>query len=275
VIQNNNILNNYKKKFNENGFVILKNALNKKTLTNFSKSLAYLINASSVKGIRINNIRKKNTEHLKQEILRNLLHLEKKNHSFIAKIYDTIRDLNIMDKVFNNQKINKLIYSLLSIEDDVPIYVKQKACRIDMPKNNDFSLDWHQESPYTIKNTDLIQIWAPALENINSENGAIKILPGSHKEGHLKTEDYFPKIGHAQYVPKKNILKKYNEKSIELKIGDVMLFSKFLIHRSGENNSFKPRLTFIAHYHNPIKKDFFKNFIYKGDKPLKKNSYKR
>ena len=180
-----------------------------------------------------------------------------------------------MDKVFNNQKIIKLICSLLSIADDVPIYVKQKACRIDMPKNNDFSLDWHQESPYSIKNTDLVQIWAPAIENINSENGAIKILPGSHKEGHLKTVDFFPKIGHAQYVPKKNILKKYNEKSIELKIGDVMLFSKFLIHRSGENNSLKPRLTFIAHYHNPIKKDFLKNFIYKGDKPLKKNSYKK
>ena len=74
---------------------------------------------------------------------------------------------------------------------------------------------------------------------------------------------------------KKKIIKQFKEKNIELKIGDVLLFSKFLVHRSGENSSSNPRLTFIGHYHNPIKKDFLKNFIYKGDKPLKKNSYKK
>ena len=51
MIKSNNILNNHKKEFKENGFVILKNVINKKTITNFSKSLAYLINASSVKGV--------------------------------------------------------------------------------------------------------------------------------------------------------------------------------------------------------------------------------
>ena len=74
MIKSNNILNNHKKEFKENGFVILKNVINKKTITNFSKSLAYLINASSVKGVKINNIGKKNPEILKEEILRNLLH---------------------------------------------------------------------------------------------------------------------------------------------------------------------------------------------------------
>ena len=43
--------------------------------------------------------------------------------------------------------------------------------------------------------------------------------------------------------------------------GDVLLFSKFLIHKSGDNRSLEPRLTFIAHYHNPLKKDFLKDLI--------------
>ena len=274
-MQTNNTLEKYKLNFKKNGYVIIKNALNNKIINQFSKSVAHLINASDVKGIKISNIKNKKIEILKKEIFKNLLKLENKNHVYIANIYDAIRDLNIMDKIFNNSKITRAISTLLSISNDIPIYIKQKACRIDMPKNKNFSLDWHQESPYTIKDSDLIQIWAPALETIKLKNGAIKILPGSHKEGYLKTADSFPKVGHAQYVPEKKVVKKYNVKNVELNIGDVLLFSKFLIHKSGDNNSLQPRLTFIAHYHNPLKKDFLKNFVYKGDKPLKRNTYKK
>ena len=49
----------------------------------------------------------------------------------------------------------------------------------------------------------------------------------------------------------------------------MLLFSKFLIHKSGDNNSSSPSLTFIGHYHDPSNKKFFKNFFYKGEKPLK------
>ena len=272
-MQTNNTLKKYKLDFKKNGYVIVKNAFNNKIINQFSKSLAYLINACDVKEVNIKNIKNKKITLLKKEILKNLLKLENKDHSYIANIYNALRDLNITDKIFNNSKITKIIYELLSTSQDVPIYIKQKACRIDMPRNNNFSLDWHQESPYTIKDTDLIQIWAPAIETIRVINGAIKILPGSHKEGHVKTKDSFPKVGHAQYVPENKVIKRYKVKNIELNIGDVLLFSKFLIHKSGDNYSTYPRLTFIAHYHNPLKKDFLKNFVYKGDKALKKNTY--
>ena len=264
-----------KSDFKKNGYIILRNVYSKNIIIDFSKSIAHLINACNVKNIKIKNINNKKFQSLKKEILKNLLKLEAKDHQYIANIYNTIRDLNISEKIFNNAKINKIIFNFLSIPNDVPIYIKQKACRIDMPNNKDFLLDWHQESPYTIKNSDLVQIWAPAIQNISVKSGAIKILPGSHKEGHLKTKDSFPKIGHAQYTPENKIIKKYVEKDVELNVGDVLLFSKFLIHKSGNNKSPEPRLTFIAHYHNPLKKDFLKNFFYKDGKPLKKNTYSK
>ena len=80
---------------------------------------------------------------------------------------------------------------------------------------------------YTIKDSNLIQIWAPAIENIKIENGAIKILPGSHQNGHLKTNDFFPKIGHAQYVPDEKVIKKYKEKNMELKFEMCFYFQNF------------------------------------------------
>ena len=270
---NKKTLHSYNIEFKEKGYIVLKNIFDKKIIKEFCKSLAYLINASNVRGIKIKNIKLKKFEILKKEVLLNLLKLEKKDHNHIKIIYDTLRDLNITDKIFNNYKITKVIYNLLGLSEDIPIYVKQKACRIDMPKNTDFSLDWHQESPYTIKDSSLIQIWAPAIMAIKKQNGAIKVLPKSHKEGHLKTKDLFPEIGHAQYIPSKKVIKKYKTKDIEMEVGDVLLFSKFLIHKSGNNISRFPRLTLIAHYHDPIKKSFIKNFFYKGDKSIKRNTY--
>ena len=266
-------LSNYKLDFKKQGFVILKNVINKKNIEDFCRSLAYLINACNVKNVNIENIQKKSSHSLKKEILSNLLILEKKDHKYISIIYDTIRDLSVIEKIYNNEKIISVVHKLLGINTDAPIYIKQKACRIDMPKNTDFSLEWHQESPYTIKDSNLIQIWAPAVDNIKKINGAIKILPGSHQKGHLKTNDFFPKVGHAQYVPDEKVIKKFKVMNVEMNLGDVLLFSKFLIHKSGNNNSELPRLTFIGHYHDPANKKFFENFFYKGDKAIKKNSY--
>ena len=142
---NKKTLHSYNIEFKDKGYIVLKNIFDKKIIKEFCKSLAYLINASNVRGIKIKNIKLKKFDILKKEVLLNLLKLEKKDHNHIKIIYDTLRDLNITDKIFNNYKITKVIYNLLGLSEDIPIYVKQKACRIDMPKNTDFSLDWHQE----------------------------------------------------------------------------------------------------------------------------------
>ena len=63
----NKKLNNYKIDFKKQGFVILKNVINKKNIEDFCKSLAYLINACNVKNVNIDNIQKKSSFSLKKE----------------------------------------------------------------------------------------------------------------------------------------------------------------------------------------------------------------
>ena len=163
------IIKNLKIDFKKNGYVIVRNVIKKKDIHHFCRSLAYLINACDVKNISIKNISSKSFQKLRDEILSNLLLLEKKDHKYISTIYDTVRNISVVDQIYNNSNILSTVNHLLNINNDVPVYIKQKACRIDMPKNNDFSLEWHQESPYTIKDSNLIQIWAPAIENIRSK----------------------------------------------------------------------------------------------------------
>ena len=73
--------------------------------------------------------------------------------------------------------------------------------------------------------------WIPLID-INKELGALEVLPGSHLEGLLPTEEdeWFrhvsaDSIDEGQFVP------------LEVGAGDLVVFSAFLVHRSGNNRS--------------------------------------
>ena len=80
-----------------------------------------------------------------------------------------------------------------------------------------------------------IVIWLP-LVDINKDLGALEIIPGSHLQG-LRTDHIDNGFGMVSLST--------NEiaqlKSIEVNVGDVLLFSSFLIHQSGNNITDNPR----------------------------------
>jgi len=265
-----NIISNYIK----NGYVEIKNVFTKADAHSFAVTLLYLIKAQNCKKLSVpRNLESKSLSYLKSKINECLIILENTNHKYIRKVYDSIRNTPIIDNLTLKPKIISIIKKLMNLSNNSPLYITQKACRIDIPNNNIFSLDWHQEAKYTIKETELVQLWAPILEDVKRINGALKILPRSHKTGVLETNDNIPKIGHAQYVPKKKYLSKFSEFTVEMDYGNVLLFPKTLVHKSGENLSDVPRLSLIAHYHNPLAKNFFKYFS-NDTEPTAKNSYK-
>ncbi len=266
----NNLITNYKR----DGYIELKNVFTKEDAHNFAVSIIHLINAQKCKGFSIpKNVERKSLSFLKSKINEGLVLLENKDHIFIKKVYDSIRNAPIIDNLTLKPKLIKTIKTLMNLNNTSPLYVTQKACRIDIPNNETFSLDWHQEAPYTIKETELVQLWAPILDDVKKINGALKVLHKSHSAGVVETDDRIPSVGHAQYVPKQKYISKFSEITVEMDYGNVLLFPKTLIHKSGENISDSPRLTLIAHYHNPLAKNFFKNFS-NDVEPQAKNSYK-
>tara|TARA_B110000027_G_C16112215_1_gene298299 strand:+ start:460 stop:1275 length:816 start_codon:yes stop_codon:yes gene_type:complete len=261
-------------KFLEKGYIVLNDLYKTETSLELSVNLIKIINSFNLKKIQIKNYENYSKKKLVNIVLKSLHNLELMDHKYIKVIYDTLRDTDLVIRMMNHDTILKTISLLMGYEEKIPLYVRQIACRIDMPKNETFSLDWHQEAHYTMKGSQLIQVWAPALNDIGAKNGSIKILEGSHKEGVAETEDYIPKVGHAQYVPKKSILEKYKEVQLEINYGQAVLFSNTLIHKSGTNISDEPRLTLLGHYYNPLKEEFLNNMEKKSTEPPQKNSYR-
>ena len=260
--------------FQNKGYLILDEVFEKDLSLEFCINLINIMNSFKLEKINIQNYQYLDLKQLSEITLKCLHTLELVDHKYIKIIYDTIRDTDLLYRMTNSKKILNSIYQLMGHNNKIPLYVKQVACRIDMPNDNTFSLDWHQEAHYSIKGSQFIQLWAPIINNVVKENGSIKILESSNLEGVTETIDYVPKVGHAQYKPKQEIIDKYNEIQVELKLGQVLLFSNTLIHKSGVNSSEYPRLTLLAHYHNPLNQKFLETIGQKEIAPASKNTYK-
>ena len=197
-----NIISNYIK----NGYVEIKNVFTKADAHSFAVTLLYLIKAQNCKKLSVpRNLESKSLSYLKSKINECLIILENTNHKYIRKVYDSIRNTPIIDNLTLKPKIISIIKKLMNLSNNSPLYITQKACRIDIPNNNTFSLDWHQEAQYTIKETELVQLWAPILEDVKRINGALKVLPRSHKQEFLRQMITYPRLVTLNMFQRKNI----------------------------------------------------------------------
>ena len=88
--------------------------------------------------------------------------------------------------------------------------------------------DWHQEI-WSGADISSVNIWTPIFQK-NNKFGQMEFIENSHKWGH---------VPHRSRSPLE-LPKKYNIKKMNLKYGDVVIFSALLLHRSV--NAKYPRL---------------------------------
>ena len=103
---------------------------------------------------------------------------------------------------------------------------------------------WHQEKPY-YKNISTIHFQFPILNAFSKKNGTMSVLSGSHKLGFIKktiTSQQHKKSVYS-YIPKdiRKIEKKFVEKSIIMKLKDIVVFDENVLHRSNKNLTNKIR----------------------------------
>jgi ectoine hydroxylase-related dioxygenase (phytanoyl-CoA dioxygenase family)/predicted O-methyltransferase YrrM len=120
----------------------------------------------------------------------------------------------------------------------------------------------HQDWPSMQSSSDSLVVWIPLLD-VDAENGSILIYPGSHKYGDLSNsvEGGFAKIDGFDSS-------RFSEIQPELKVGDIAIFSTFLVHKSGDILDDSIRWSCHFRYTNMLDQDFidrgFPNpYIYK------------
>jgi ectoine hydroxylase-related dioxygenase (phytanoyl-CoA dioxygenase family) len=105
------------------------------------------------------------------------------------------------------------------------------------------------------------------LVDIDRSLGALEVIPGSHKWGLLESESvsYYGKISEEvtvrEFVP------------VEVVRGDALIFSSFLVHRSGTNSTESIRWSIHFRYNNLAEQTFIERgyphpFIYKPQEGL-------
>lgn len=99
---------------------------------------------------------------------------------------------------------------------------------------------WHQDNGYNQLLTQHFQVWIALTESKN-KNGALWLAPGSHKRGrlaHRRTENW--QVECTEDIGETTC--------IDAQIGDLILFSSLMLHRTGPNEADNSRIAFVAEY---------------------------
>jgi phytanoyl-CoA hydroxylase len=238
-----------KKFFDENGFVILRNAFNQTCLQDFNLEVREIIRAHLAKASIDDN-------YFEDEIFDLAMSdLENKDHEFIASIYDTIFQCPSFFRIISEKSVSDSIRNLMN-KRNAPLYGFTNRCRIDPPQDERRTYGWHQEVFYTVPKGNYLQTWAPLIRNTTIQNGTIQVAIGSHKEGIAK-QSWNEIDGRAtQILIDAEVINKYEQSSVEMELGELLIFSGYLAHQSGINTSNQYRYSLVGMYHDVSKLEF-------------------
>lgn len=106
---------------------------------------------------------------------------------------------------------------------------------------------WHRDTRYwNFSDKYLINAWF-ALGDEQIENGAMKILPGSHRwevQEQALDDAQFLKLDHPD-----NQYRLATQRLVSLAKGDVLLFSAHCFHAAGKNKTVEPKFSMVFTYH--------------------------
>ena len=212
----NSKFNNHKKKYDRDGFVLLKNFVSKKEC---KKALEWLKRKNK------NNIVKSWTE---------------KEPGVEAAVYFVVhQEKNLISNLVNNKKIMKFASFLAN--DDVYIYsskVNFKAAWCGAVEYYHQDLAYWKHRGYPRNDMFSVMIF---LESHNDQNAPLNIIPKTHKLGFINHEPFINVNGLSKsMVPPKKLTalqKKYGLYRVNAEPGDVLFFHMGCVHGSGHNIS--------------------------------------
>jgi hypothetical protein len=213
--------------FSDDGFIILPQAINKKTINSVQKHIYTFITERSSQNV--------SSEDIYNKIVKKFNESTSSEFSFMKPIFDYL----LYKECFNDILTNKILLDYLTdlLGKDLS-YCAEPSITINIPKENTLEKnylfkDWHQEI-WSGASPSTAQIWTPLLHK-NSSQGQMQLITGSHKWGHIPHRNRKP-IG----LPK-NI----QTQEIHLEYGDVIIFSTLLLHRSVPTNSLRMSLPLL------------------------------
>lgn len=244
------ILSNEQIKFyKNNGYLILDNFFPITELTEFRNALIHIVKLNLEKASKLHQ-ELIPADFLGKELDDGIIKLEEIDHQYVANVYDTIFQTPQFLRITAKKEIGQCINQLLSRDIDKPTYIDQSRCRIDPPLDpNKRTCGWHQEVFYYVPKSNFLQTWGPLIYNATKENGTVEVCPGSHNEGIAKQSNIEEDVLY-KFIVDETVIEKYQPISVEMKLGQLLIFDSKLIHKSGRNTSKQVRYSLVGINHN-------------------------
>ena len=124
-----------------------------------------------------------------------------------------------------------------------------------------FATPWHYDAAYWPDTRPKLSVWI-ALDDATAENGALKVVRGSHRrewrhqqgDATQTNKEFTNIISESQWKPEDEVI-------CELPRGGAIFFSDRTVHASCENKAGLDRYAIISTYHAPAGDDEFdRNF---------------
>jgi len=159
---------------------------------------------------------------------------------------DMMRNYPPVKEIFDNH-INGVISKLADgIKLQTPLYFTHSKLSFKVP-NAEVSWFPHQDigykDPKEIRQGFALLL---ALEGMDNNNGALELYEGSHKAGRIKHDRKKENMDLGDGQMEVDDLSRFLKLTIDLNMGDIVIFSQYMVHSSGISTTDSYRLALIS-----------------------------
>lgn len=140
-----------------------------------------------------------------------------------------------------------ILFWIYQLGVTMPVMGTMPILRIDRPHDNIHRTPAHQDYWFSLLSDNAVTVWFPLYE-LDADMGPLEIIPRSHKSelvAFTKNID-----GNRNPFRMRNELPDYMFEPITIKRDEILIFSQFLLHRSGVNTSVKNRYSVQLRYND-------------------------
>ncbi len=245
------------------GFLLLKNALNTNVLADIYRE-ARAVFATQIKHVLGQSVDIDNRDVFEQAMF---AFFEKDFNAFVSTgktVQHTIglHRLGLSDEVLDLVKALGLTMPSIAVRPAMQF----NSRFLSKDGSTHWKLGAHQDWRTGQGSLDSVVAWFP-LVPAGEDIGALQVIPGSHKMGLMAANT----TGYAGSITDE--LHEENYVQTEYEVGDLLLFSAFLVHRSGNNVTQNIRWSVQLRYNNLAEPTFIERaypmpYIYKPQEEL-------
>lgn len=162
------------------------------------------------------------------------LNRTRKGQDELFLLHSTVRHL----AVFHGLTAETARLASRIVGNQYPFSVISSGFMLGLPEDSRLAYDFHQESSYMLGARDIMNVHFPFLRPSTIENGTMSALEGSHHQGPLPSHrSKESDNSYTNFVPKniEDLKANYREVAFHLELGDILYFSKDLVHKSNPN----------------------------------------